>query len=428
MTRAGALAFAIGLAAASTGCSIEKLAAELAATMVPLEDGGAKAVGPSDEASIPGRSLRELAPAEGPDLRCTLRGRLCVVPSGAAFDDAFLRAAEESEARLDHLPAPLVDRLFAGGPLRFASGAGGVRSLGRDRLTAGVRTLVTVTPADLDSDVVVARALEVAMLDRNAASAPHDTVTLARGLAQRFGLLRFPALAPPEASLLGPTHADRSGADGAFLAWLDERISAEPGALLTSLLAKAARGSAGTQWRTAGDPWFVLQRNFEGGSEATPKLEELLLRHAVEQSSTVEGRAALAFRWDETLPVKARRLLAVRPVEPTGVTWMRFERDRKHPSTTIVIAADWEGHARFRFFAQLLDREGKLLRTHRFAAPPRTLHVESTLEALDDVGSIVLGALSLGDQAAPFDPREGPWEPHAFLVTVAPMDGDGGFL
>jgi hypothetical protein len=426
MIRTPALVLAAALV--SAGCSIEKLAAELAATMVPLEDAGPKPGAPNDETSIQGRACRELAPPAGTEPRCTLRGRLCVETTDPAFDDAFLHSAEEVEERLDHLPRPVVDRLFAAGPLRFASGSGGVRSLGHERLTAGVRALVTVTAADLDVDSLVTRALEAVAIDRNPASAAHDTVTLARALARRFGLVRFSSDAPPEASVLGPTHADRSGADGAFLAWLDERISSEPGALLTSLLAKAARGAGPSHWRTAGDPWFVLQKNFEGGSEATPKLEELLLRHAIEQSSTVEGRAALAFRWDEALPAKARRLLTVRPVEPTGVTWMRFERDPRHPSSTLVVAADWEEHARFRLFAQLLDREGKLLRTHRFAVPPRTPHVETTLEALDDVASIVFGALSLGDPAAPFDPREGPWEPHAFLLTIAPMDGDGGFL
>lgn len=426
MTRTAPLLLLAALAGA--GCSIQKLAGELAASMVPLEDAGTKAGAPSDETSLPGRARRELAPPAGEPLRCTLRGHLCLAEGDRAFEDAFLAAAEEADARLDHLPEPMRARLFAAGPLRFASGDGGVRSLGRARLTAGVRTLVTVNAADLDTDTIVARALEAVALDRNPASTAHDTVTVARALARRFGLAPFLEVAPPEAAALGPTHADRSGADGTFLAWLDERISAEPGALLTSLLAKAARGADANAWRTAGDPWFVLQKNFEGGSEATPKLEELLLRHAIERSSTVEGRAALAFRWDEALPAKARRLLAVRPVEPTGVTWMRFERDRLHPSSTLVLAADWEEHARFRLFAQLLDRDGKLLRTHRFAALPRQPHVESTLEALEGVASIVVGVLSLGDPAAPFDPREGPWEPHAFVLTVAPMDADGGFL
>lgn len=420
--------FVLAAALVSTGCSIERLASELAASMVPLEDAGAKPGAVSDETSLAGRARRELAPLVDEAARCTLRGRLCIGASSPDFEEAFLRTAEELEARLDHLPAPIVNRLFAAGPLRFAAGDGGAQSLGSERLTAGVRTVVTITSADLEVDAMTARALEATALDRNAASAPYDTTTLARALAQRFGLLRFPDRAPPEASLLGPTHADRSGADGAFVAWLDERVSAEPGALITSLLAKAARGSSATHWRTAGDPWFVLQKNFEGSRETAPKLEELLLRRAIEQSSSVEGRATLAFRWDEVLPAKARRLHSVRAVEPTGITWMRFERTATHPSTTLVIAADWEEHARFRLFAQLLDSNGKLLRTHRFAVPQRAPHVESTLEALDDVASIVVGALSLGNPAAPFDPREGPWEPHALLLTIAPMDGDGGFL
>ena len=78
--------------------------------------------------------------------------------------------------------------------------------------------------------------------------------------------------------------------------------------------------------------------------------------------------------------------------------------------------------------AERIDAEGRVIRTHRFGAPVREPHVEATLESLDGVASIVLGAINLGDPAAPFDPREGPWEPHAFLLTVAPMNGDGGFL
>lgn len=422
------LALVLAAALVSGGCSIEKLASELAASIVPLDDGGAAAPTVRDETSIPGRARRELAPPTSEHARCTRRGRLCFESHAAQEEEAFLLVAEEVEERLDHLPSPMVDRLFAGGQLRFALGDGGVRSLGRDRVTAGLHTLVTLTSADLEVDALTARALEATVLDRNPATASHDAVSLARAIGRRFGLLPFSDRSPPEASALGPTRSDRSGADGALLAWLDERLSAEPGALLTSLLTKSARGASTTHWRTAGDPWFVLQKNFEGTRDSNPKLDELLLRHAVEQSSSVEGRSALDFRWDEALPRKARRLLSVRAVEPTGITWMRFQRDTHHPSTTLVIAADWEEHARFRFFAQLLDRNGALLRTHRFVVPPRVAHVESTLEALDDVASIVVGALSLGDPSAPFDPREGPWEPHAFLLTIAPMDGDGGFL
>ena len=118
----------------------------------------------------------------------------------------------------------------------------------------------------------------------------------------------------------------------------------------------------------------------------------------------------------------------MRPVEPTGVAWVRFERVPDHPSRTLVLSADWEEHARFRLFAQLIGPDGKLLRTQRFTGSPRAPHLEATLEALEGVASIVVGALNVGDPAAPFDPREGPWEPHALPLTVAPLDADGGFL
>jgi hypothetical protein len=427
VTARAALVAASLAALGLTGCSIQQIAADLARTMAPIPDDGGADAGAADEGTyLDGRAVREEAPPEDARARCTLRGRLCL--HGDTDADAFLDAAEDADRRLATLPTSLQSALFSSGQLRFVAGDGGARTVGIDRLTAAPRILVALAPADLTGDGIAVRALEALALRRNPATLPHDATTLARAVARRFGLLPAAGDDPPEGAILGPTHADPRGADGVFLAWLDERVSAEPGALLAAALAKAARGAGPERWRTAGDPWFVLARNFSGESEATPKLEEYLLRHAIERSSTVEGRSTLAFRWDEALPSKARRLLSVRPVEPTGVAWIRFERPPGHPSSTLVLSADWEEHARFRLFAQLIGADGKLLRTQRFTGSPRSPHLEATLEAIDGVASIVVGALNLGDPAAPFDPREGPWEPHALLLTVAPMDADGGFL
>jgi hypothetical protein len=426
-TLAAALAVssvALGLA----GCSIQDIAADLARTMAPIpEDAGADAASADEGTYLEGRAVREAAPPEEGPARCTLRGRLCFHGEDEAAT-SFLEVAEGADQLLAGLPVSMQDALFSGGAIRFVDGDGGARTVGVDRLAPAPRVVVTLAPSDRTTEAILVRALEVRALQRNPATTAHDATTLARAVARRFGLLPAIGDAPPEAAALGPTGADRSGGDGAFLAWLDERVSADPGALLAASLAKASRGAGPLRARTAGDPWFVLTRNFAGESDATPRLDEYLLRHAIERSATVEGRAALAFRWDEPLPMRARRLLTVRPVEPTGVAWARFERAPGHPSSTLVLSADWEEHARFRLFAQLIGADGKLLRTQRFTGSPRTPHLDATLEALDGVASIVIGALNVGDPAAPFDPREGPWEPHALLLTVAPMDGDGGFL
>jgi len=420
----------VGAALALGGCNIRELANSLAQTIIPVDDGGADAGAGLNEASLEGRPLVEFV--DWPDhaqRACTRRGRLCVQASDSAATDALVTVAERIELTLDGLDISMQSALFSAGPVTFVlTREGGARSLGKNVRLLGPRVAVPISPRDGTEADLLARLLELRVLQRNPAVSATDATSLARALALRLGLARAPVDAATELAVIGANHGDRSGSDGRFLAWLDERLAPESGALLGATLSKAWRGDDGSRWRTAGDPWFVLLRNFSGESESGPKLDELILRHAVEVSSTLDGRSTLPFRWDEALPSKARRLLSVRAVEPTGIAWMRFERDAAHPSTTLVIAADWEEHARFRFFAQLLDREGKVVRTHRFAVPQRAPHVETTLEALDGVTSIVIGAINLGDPAAPFDPREGPWEPHAFLLTIAPVDSDGGFL
>lgn len=420
----------IALGIALGGCNIRELAGSIAQTIIPVDDGGTDGGPPAKEASLEGRLLAE--PVAWPstlEQRCTLRGRLCVRADDSDASEALVAVAEGVEARLDGLDIPMQTALFGAGPITFlVGGSGGVRSLGRERTTARPRLAPTLSPSDGTEEALLERLLELHVLQRNPAVTATDATSMARAFSLRWGLVPPPVDPTPEAAVLGATHADAAGSDGRFLAWLDERLSPAAGSLLGAALSKAWRGDDGVQWRTAGDPWFVLARNFSGQDDGAPKLDELLLRHAIEVSSTADGRSALPFRWDEPLPKKARRLLSVRPVEPTGVTWMRFEREAEHPSASLVIALDWEEHARFRVFAQLLDAEGRMIRTHRFGAPVREPHVEATLESLDGVASIVIGAINLGDPAAPFDPREGPWEPHAFLLTVAPMNGDGGFL
>ena len=427
---------ALGLIASMciSACSIEKLAQSIARTVIPLDDAGVEVpiVAPAPpESFLVGRPVFEAIYWDSSVRRCTLRGRLCLHAADDPGAEALLQVMDRVDVRLDGLPPSMQNALFSQGPADVVlSAVGGVRSAGFDRLTPGPRGVVALGPADGSEESVTARVLELQVFQRNPAASSSEALTLARALALRFGLAAVRTSSDAEFAILGPTHGDREAADGRFLAWLDERLSPHAGSLLTTSSAKSARGHDGTTWRTAGDVWFVLQKNFADSAKERDRFDELLLREAIEHSSTVDGRSTLAFRWDEPVPSRARRLLAARPVEPTGITWLRFDRGRDEHAVakTLLIAADWEGHARFHFFAQLIDENGRLMRTHRFAVPPRDTHVEATFESLDGVASIVVGAINLGDPQAPFDPREGPWEPHSFMLTIAPMNADGTFL
>jgi membrane-associated phospholipid phosphatase len=141
----------------------------------------------------------------------------------------------------------------------------------------GPRVAVQLSPRDGTDEALLARLLELRVLQRNPAVSATDATSIARALALRLGLARAPVDAATELAVIGANHGDPSGSDGRFLAWLDERLAPEAGTLLGATLSKAWRGDDGSRWRTAGDPWFVLLRNFSGESESGPKLDELVL-------------------------------------------------------------------------------------------------------------------------------------------------------
>jgi hypothetical protein len=106
---------------------------------------------------------------------------------------------------------------------------------------------------------------------------------------------------------------------------------------------------------------------------------------------------------------------------PTGASYVVIDHAGAPPGAKLRIEAEWEEYGRMRWTALKVDAAGRQLADLRVTSLDRGTHAAMTIEPLDGVDRvIVVGTLVGSDGSAerPFDPDDGVWERHGWLLTV----------
>jgi hypothetical protein len=202
--------------------------------------------------------------------------------------------------------------------------------------------------------------------------------------------------------------------------------------LATFALSSGDRSPAELRLTNEPDTMDVLRTNFG----ATPTdfarlLGEFALRRAFVGSRDGEGYfpverwtsdfGRVRFEWSVPFSSLPRTLAPLRPIDPTGCTYLWVSLDATTSASSLVFAADWEPPVAFKWNITVVSPEGRVLRTVDVPFLERGTHVERTMRDLSGGAGVLISGTNLGGigPAYPFDPDFEPFEPHAYVVYLA---------
>jgi hypothetical protein len=222
----------------------------------------------------------------------------------------------------------------------------------------------------------------------------------------------------PERTLVDPAEGSFDRGAALFFEWLDATFAAEPGALLGGLWALAPTMTATTATHWSGTPtgFDVLGVSLKGALGESSTFEDVLVRFAATRAlMTPPARLA----WDVPWPEKARRFASPVPVSPTGASYVRVDLAGARPGAGLRVEATWEDYSRMRWAVLELDSQGREKRLVPITSLPRGTSAAMTVEPLDDgVSRLVIVGVNVGTTEHPFDPNQGVWEAHGWLLTI----------
>jgi hypothetical protein len=368
---------------------------------------------------------------------CSQRHPLCVhaaprtVPAAVV---ATLAAAERAWDTLTgalELPPPdgdadgrwhayLVDGVD-GGSVALASGSDPVARF--DRASSFALVDRGATPG-CALDVAVARAVARGSLWR---SAPSTDEGSARAESHMLARLVTPCTTgfdddrifqnDPERSVVDPTSPAFDRGAGIFFEWLDANFAARPGALVAGLWALSPTRTPASSWRWTGTPtgFDVLRVSLKDALFTDSTLDDVLVRFAVHRALvSPEAHAA----WHVPWPAKARRFASPFPVAPTGASYVLVDMAGAPAQAKLRVEAAWEDFGRMRWEVVKLDAAGRAMADVAVTSTPIATNASMTVELLDGVDRILVIGANVGSTEHPFDPQQGWWEPHGWLLTV----------
>ena len=122
-------------------------------------------------------------------------------------------------------------------------------------------------------------------------------------------------------------------------------------------------------------------------------------------------------------PSRRRRFASPRPVAPTGASYVLVDahagRTAAPPGAKLRLEAEWEDFGRMRWVVVKLDAAGRRLGDLPVTSLDRTPHASLTVESLDATDRVLVVGVNVGSTEHVFDPGDGEWEPHGWLLTLA---------
>jgi hypothetical protein len=391
---------------------------------------------------------------------CSFRHPTCVHAPPATASSTVLDAISAVDRAWDtlsttlELPAPDadVDGAWHAYLVDSVEGGGTAQPIALDPLARYARAssfalIDRATPAGCPLDLAAARAVAGGALWRAApstdpGSATAETEALARlatACAASDGDTAAFQAEPERALVDARTPAFARGAQ-LFFQWLDAKFARQPGALLGGLWALTpslastltpslipavapAPNNAGTRDHEAGVPnlpdgptgFDVLRVSLRDALWPGSTFDDILTRFAVDRYLAPGARPRVA--WRIPWPSAARRFAGPRPLAPTGASYLLVD-GIPASGAKLRLEAQWEDYARMRWVVVKLDPAGMPMAELPVTSPDPATRASLTVESLDGVAGVLVVGVHLGSTEHPFDPRQGEWEPHGWLLTV----------
>jgi hypothetical protein len=202
-----------------------------------------------------------------------------------------------------------------------------------------------------------------------------------------------------------------------FVEWIDATFGSEPGAVLLGAWALAPTRTEPRAWRWSGSPstFDVLRMSLKGALGPETTFDDVLLKFAVTRASIVP-RPELA--WSVPWPSLARRVTPAVPVAPTGVSYVRVDHKGAPPGSKLRLEAQWEDYARMRWIVLKRDAADRTLSEIAVTSTEHATATSMTIEQLDGVDNLLIVVQNLGSTEHGFNPNQGEWEPHGWLLTL----------
>ena len=122
--------------------------------------------------------------------------------------------------------------------------------------------------------------------------------------------------------------------------------------------------------------------------------------------------------WHIPWPAKARRFASPVPVAPTGSSYVMVDLAGAPAKASLRVEAQWEDFGRMRWEVVKLDAQGREMADLTVTSLPLGTMASMTVESLEGVDRVIVVGVGLGSTDHPFDPDQGWWEPHGWLLTI----------
>jgi hypothetical protein len=404
------------------------------AQLPPEQDGGgARAVvGPPRELASPPDG------SAGWSRGCSARLPLCVL----APPEAHAAAAAATLASAEHAWSAIVDILGLPPPDPGTDGPWRAYLVDQ-RVEAGGRALpIAPDPvahfdeassfAIVDADTAPGCALDFALARAVAGGAllravPATDEGDARAEVEAIARLVVPCAgedddawvfqASPERTLVDPASPSFSRGAAFFFEWLDVSLARRPAGLIQGVWALAPTRTPASAARWSGTPngFDVLRVSLKDALWPGSAFDDALVRFAVARA-VHDPPARLA--WHVPWPDHARRFASPEPPAPTGASYVAIDHAGAPPGAKLHVEATWEDYGKMRWVLVKLDAAGRVTAEWPAVAPDKATSAALTVEDLDSADRILVVGVDVGSTEHPFDPDQGWWEPHGWLLTI----------
>ncbi|WP_437967551.1 hypothetical protein WMF04_49790 [Sorangium sp. So ce260] len=427
---------------------------------------------PDDAAGPPAEGRPVVSPVQRPDERdapqraCSFALPACVhapaeVPGAALLESlAHLEAAMRAYDALG-LPRPLPDGALGGspsydlylerGPRRGPARVGhDLRAIG-ERFDAASAFAVIAAPGrgGCASASDAAYALGHAVAVRLDAGAEEGALAMA---ASYLAAIAAPCAAEELAAIDAFQRAPERALTGAALGALDGALlfpwylddaygTGTPAQVAMSLLAIAAQSTpaGAARFHAEPDTFDALRASLRARGK---DLDDLLLEFAIARAflgSRSDGAhlsdaerlgdfGRVRFEWSLPYATLPRRVAPLRPIEPTGATYLWLDLSAENAgdrpdlaAAEITFVADWELPALFRWAIVKVDRQGAEAGRVEVAGIFGSTRAQRTVVGLDGLSGLLLVGVNAGSmiRSRPFDPDDAPFMPHAYTVWLS---------